>query len=78
MSEDGRGFRPTISGRPQFAARVRADPTGEVWFTAGQAWAFDSDDGPAYRIHLTMTPVNWDGEVLLMPLLDQEETDAQD
>jgi hypothetical protein len=72
MSEERRGFRPTVSGRPQYAVRVRSDPTGEAWFTAGQAWAFESDDGPAYRIHLTMTPVNWDGELLLMPIPEQE------
>jgi hypothetical protein len=76
MPDEGRGFRPAVSGQPQFAVRVRSDPTGETWFTAGQAWAFDAGDGTAYRVHLTMTPTNWDGDLLLMPIRDPEGTDA--
>ncbi|MFF4042994.1 hypothetical protein [Streptomyces sp. NPDC001816] len=64
---------PTISGPPQFAVRARTKPGGDVWFTIGQGWEFRADDGVAYRLRFTMTPVNWDGELALMPIPDQAE-----
>ena len=68
---------PEISGPPGFAARARTRRGGKVWFTIGQAWAFERDGEPGYSVRLAMTPTDWDGELILMPLREQsgEPTD---
>lgn len=73
-----KGVLPIISGPPKFAVRSRTLPGGEVWFTCGQAWEYDSEDGPAYAISMTMTPVNWDGDLLLVPISEGLRTNPQD
>ncbi|MEV5788081.1 hypothetical protein AB0L42_45285 [Streptomyces sp. NPDC052287] len=73
MSQDS---LPAISGPPQFALRARNKPESDTWFTVGQAWEFQVDGGPAYQLRVTMTPVNWDGELLLMPIPGQEKDHA--
>lgn len=72
------GALPLISGPAQFAVRSRTLPGGEVWFTCGQAWEYDSEDGPAYAISMTMTPVNWDGNLLLIPTAEDLRSHSHD
>ncbi|GAA3369792.1 hypothetical protein GCM10020367_13880 [Streptomyces sannanensis] len=74
MPQDDKDLPPDISGPPQFAVRARTTPDGDVWFTIGQAWEFQARGGRAFSMVLTMTPVDWRGELLLMPIPDQEGT----
>ncbi|MFF8276890.1 hypothetical protein ACF05T_12395 [Streptomyces lateritius] len=78
MSSGAMDGPPEISGSPQFAVRTRTVPGGEVWFTCGQGWEFDSEGGKAFAIRMTMTPVNWEGELLLMPIQEELRTDPED
>ncbi|MET7662758.1 hypothetical protein ABZT51_28340 [Streptomyces sp. NPDC005373] len=76
MSQGAEHSPPAISGPPQYAVRSRNEPSSEVWFTIGQGWEFQTDRGPAYQLQFTMTPVNWNGELLLMPIPGQEKGPA--
>lgn len=68
---------PSVSGPPQFAARARTKPGGKVWFTIGQAWEFEENGKRGYTVRLTMTPTNWDGEFLLMPIPNTREDETE-
>jgi hypothetical protein len=76
VAEFQRDPPPSVSGRAGYAARARTAPDGDVWFTIGQAWAFDERGQRGYRIRLAMTPTNWDGELLLVPI-PPEDPDAR-
>jgi hypothetical protein len=77
-ARDDRDFMAPADGPAQFAARVRTLP-GNVWFTAGQGWAFEADGQTNYSIRLTMVPTQWDGELLLVPIPDAaDQTNTQD
>ena len=67
---------PAVSGPAQFAARARTVPGGSVWFTIGQGWAFDEDGERGYTVRLAMTPTNWDGELLLVPIPERRTDGA--
>jgi hypothetical protein len=71
MSDSDSG--PVVSGPAQYAARARTKPGGNVWFTIGQAWAFEENQETGYAVRLTMIPTSWDGELLLMPIPKQDE-----
>jgi hypothetical protein len=73
VSQGDKDLPPAISGPPQYAVRARNEPGSDVWFTIGQGWEFQADGGPAYQLQFTMTPVKWDGELLLMPIPGQEK-----
>ena len=64
---DDRGFRAPVQGPAQFAVRAKTPP-GDVWFTIGQAWAFEVNGETQYSVRLSMTPTNWNGEMLLVPI----------
>jgi hypothetical protein len=64
---DDRHFDPPHHGPAQFAARAKTSP-GNVWFTIGQAWAFESHGESGYAVRLTMIPTGWDGELVLVPI----------
>jgi hypothetical protein len=68
---------PAVSGPAEFAARARTRPDGDVWFTIGQGWAFEEDGQRGYTVRLTMTPTNWDGELLLVPIPREREDGAE-
>ena len=72
MAESGSGFPPPPRGPAQFAARARTAPDEDVWFTIGQGWALDDDGSSGYSVVLTMTPTNWDGTLILVPIPDGE------
>jgi hypothetical protein len=58
-----------VSGPAQFAARAKSRPEDDVWFTVGQGWAYEDDDGTTgVKVTLTMVPTKWDGELLLVPI----------
>jgi hypothetical protein len=77
MVEPDRSAPHKVSGRAQFAARARTQPGGEVWFTVGQGWAFEENGQTGYSVRLTMTPTNWDGELVLLPIPERSD-DATD
>ena len=68
---------PPVSGPAEFAARARTRPDGDVWFTIGQGWAFEEGGQRGYTVRLTMTPTNWDGELLLVPIPKEGEGGAE-
>lgn len=79
MAESGSDFPPQARGRAQFAARARTAPNEDVWFTIGQGWAFEEDGSSGYTVVLTMTPTNWDGTLILVPIPEGDsETDSAD
>jgi hypothetical protein len=58
-----------VSGPAQFAARAKRGREDDVWFTIGQGWAYQGEDGTTgYKVTLTMVPTTWDGELLLVPI----------
>lgn len=71
MTESGSGFPPPTQGPAQFAARAKTAPDEDVWFTIGQGWALEGGV-PGYMVVLTMTPTNWDGTLLLVPIPEGE------
>lgn len=74
MAESGSGSAALPRGPAQFAARARTAPDEDVWFTIGQGWALDDGGSSGYTVVLTMTPTNWDGTLLLVPIPDGEST----
>lgn len=75
MAQSDRNPPPRVSGKAQFAARARTTPDGDVWFTVGQGWAFEENGERGYAVRLTMTPTNWDGELLLVPITERSDPD---
>jgi hypothetical protein len=72
------GPAPAVSGDAQYAARARTKPGGDVWFTIGQAWAFEENEEIGYMVRLTMVPTSWDGELLLVPIATRRDTSVDE
>jgi hypothetical protein len=59
----------TKTPRPDFAARAKQTPEGDLWITIGHAWAHERVRGErGYAVTLRTIPINWDGSFYLAPL----------
>ena len=58
----------TKTPRPDFAARAKQTPDGDLWITIGYAWAYERVRGEkGYTVTLRTIPTNWDGSFYLAP-----------
>jgi hypothetical protein len=54
--------------RPDFAARAKQTPDGDLWITIGYAWFYERVRGElGYTVTLHTIPTNWDGSFYLAP-----------
>jgi len=59
--------------RPAFNVRAKTgrkdDGGNDIFTTVGAAWPFNSGDG--FNIRINMLPVNFDGQLMLVPPKDE-------
>lgn len=74
--ETNLGKRPHETRHPAFVVRA-PDPTNKGrWITLGYAWARKNGE-EGFTIKLNSVPVGtWDGALILLPPLDNDQSDA--
>lgn len=65
---------PPEKRHPDFVVRAKQSPDSEYWITIGAAWEANLKGGQkGYSLKINNMPVNWNGDALLMPPLEQKE-----
>ena len=59
--------------QPVFVARAR-QADGKAWLTIGAAW--ERTDGEGYSVKINALPLNFDGIVVLLPPLSDDDLPA--